>query len=392
MIEVREKRPEWLRPEAIPAMLQLLTHENAAVRGLLVDLLAEIPGKRSTEALAHRAVFDLDADNRLAAIDALRSRPAEEFRAIFLKALRYPWAPAADHAAEALVALRDRGAVLELVTLLREPDPTSPRPVSNDRAVVQEVVRANHSASCMLCHPPSKSGDEPVLAIDPVRPNPPVCQAASKRQRFDYVVRTRLATKAELNQSHAEDAVSYPQREAVLFALRELSGKDVGETTMAWEDLFPSAREDVEAARLSRGVLDANPIQQQVLLQHLRDDKGLANTLALARVIPSLKGSTREQARQFLVARLARMSSKTLRDKLSDGDTEIRQAAVQACVRNAKRELVPDLIALLDSNEPVTSRVAEAALQELTGRDFDGPGAWRAWWRSEGRVDVSRVD
>jgi hypothetical protein len=81
-----------------------------------------------------------------------------------------------------------------------------------------------------------------------------------------------------------------------------------------------------------------------------------------------------------------------LRDKLSDGDTEIRQAAVQACVRNAKRELAPDLIALLDSNEPVTSRVAEAALQELTGRDFDGPAAWRAWWRSEGRVDVSRAD
>jgi hypothetical protein len=218
----------------------------------------------------------------------------------------------------------------------------------------------------------------------------PVFQAAPDippiRFSFDFVVRKREVTQAErtvLRTAHGEQR-DYPQREAVLFALRELTGKDAGPTTLAWQNLFPQAEEDVESARLCRKVVDANPIQQEALLERLRDDKGLANTLALARAIPGLKGSTQEKARQFLTERLVRMTASTLRDKLGDEEPEVRHAAVRACVRKAKKDMVPDLIALLDGDEPVTSRVAEAGLKELTGRDFSEPAQWRTWWQGEG--------
>ena len=42
--------------------------------GRFLDLLAEIDGKVSTEALARRAVFDLDGDNRQAAVAAALAR------------------------------------------------------------------------------------------------------------------------------------------------------------------------------------------------------------------------------------------------------------------------------------------------------------------------------
>jgi hypothetical protein len=39
------KRLEWLRPEAVPVLRQLLTHEQTPIRALLVELLAEIKGR-----------------------------------------------------------------------------------------------------------------------------------------------------------------------------------------------------------------------------------------------------------------------------------------------------------------------------------------------------------
>jgi len=53
--EIRGKRPSWLRPEAIPALQQILAHEDKAIRWLLVELLAEIPGPAASIALAQRA-------------------------------------------------------------------------------------------------------------------------------------------------------------------------------------------------------------------------------------------------------------------------------------------------------------------------------------------------
>src|SRR5262249_53476843 len=64
-------------------------------------------------------------------------------------------------------------------------------------------------------------------------------------QRYDYVIRVRPLSTQERNARRAqrEQAVErmlpreedYDQREAVLFALRELTGKDAGSSTAAWQ-------------------------------------------------------------------------------------------------------------------------------------------------------------
>jgi hypothetical protein len=212
--------------------------------------------------------------------------------------------------------------------------------------------------------------------------------ASPARPRFDFLVRTRPATKPERSQlrtSPSPDTDYYPQRQAVLFALRELTGRDEGPTTEAWQALFPQAAADATAARLSRDVVRANSAAQEVMLVRLRDSKGLANTLALASAIPGLRGDMQEKAREFLTDRLTRMTAETLRDKLTDEDAEVRRAAVVACTRKGNKSLVPDLIAMLDGDEPLTARLAESGLKELTGQDFGAAAEWRAWWEREGR-------
>src|SRR5262249_15381620 len=61
-------------------------------------------------------------------------------------------------------------------------------------------------------------------------------------QRFDYVVRTRELTAAEVNRYQNEksgsDPNDYPQRTAVLFALRELTGEDAGTSSADWRRLL----------------------------------------------------------------------------------------------------------------------------------------------------------
>ena len=91
MLAGREgQRPPWLRPEAVPTLLQMLTPEGPAVRKLLVNLLDQIPHASATIALAQPQVFDLDSGVRQAAVAALRSRPAEEYRPVLLEAASLP--------------------------------------------------------------------------------------------------------------------------------------------------------------------------------------------------------------------------------------------------------------------------------------------------------------
>jgi HEAT repeat protein len=561
--EKRGRRLEWLRVEAIPALTQLLMHEDTSVRRVLSELLGEIPHPAATRALAQRAVFDTDAAARSIAVDGLRDRAPADYRPILLKALRYPWVPAADHAAEVLVALNDRGAVAELVSMLGQPDPLQPRELTGGRVCVQEVVRVSHLTNCILCHPPSLTGTESAsLGVDPVLtmsfpkkslsitttrggrpstpsegqldsmaqqslallqstpgchnytnlatlnppsaavtntqqsvmvldasqcstpqaaarifrtqlqlnemaaitgkvgdfvnlPTPPIAVKAFKygsrsyfaayvqnaflgsgppgqprqvvsgglslsvlpliirgditylrqdfsvlqptaaalnggpptRTRFDYFVRTRNATAAEKQAlNRATPAPTYPQREAVLYALRGLTGVDEGPTTVAWQSRFPQTEEDVEGARLCRGVLKAAAVDRRTMLQQLRDKKGITYTIALASAIPSLNPDLKDAAREYLVERMMRMTDRTLRDKLADDDDEVRRAAVLACGRKKRKELVPDLIGLLDHAEPTTARLAEDCLRELTNRDFTASAGWQAWWQREGRA------
>jgi hypothetical protein len=298
------------RDEEVPALEQILQAEGRPVRLLLVELLSRAPGRRASAALAARAVFDPSAEVREAAARALVGRPPSEYRPVLLDGLRYPWAPAADHAAEALVALDDLGSLPQLADLLGEPDPALPAPrafhdidtallrsqpwppgvwpatavvlderqggrwrtallpfpdgvprpipaLADNVSVVREVVRVNHLRNCLLCHAASFGWTDPVRGPvpSPDRPLPPpetvyyegqsgtfvradvtylrqdfsVPQPVANPgkwpvyQRYDYVVRTRYPTEDELRR---QKPATYPQREAVLWALNELGARD----------------------------------------------------------------------------------------------------------------------------------------------------------------------
>jgi hypothetical protein len=204
----------------------------------------------------------------------------------------------------------------------------------------------------------------------------------SRRQRFDYVLRTRVIPRKLYARFEASigDRTSYPQREAVLFALRELTGKDAGATTEAWMRLFPSAEDGLQAIRLSRRIVESSGLDREALLAKCREGDGSAYTQALANAIPHLEGAAKEKVRSVLVDRLARMPAKSLRDHLADNDPEIRRAALLSCSRKDKKQVVPQLLALLDDPEPITAQMAEEGLAAITGEQRKDPLAWKEWW------------
>jgi hypothetical protein len=274
-------RRSWVEAAAIPALLQLLAAERTPTRLVLVDVLAEIRGKEAVTALARLALFDIAPEVRDRAILALRNLPAEDYRPTLLGGFRYPWPPVADHAAEALVALEDRGAIPDLVKLLDEQDPQGPSTeMRNGRSgtVVRSLVRINHLKNCLLCHALSTSPTTDLVrgrVPTPEQPLPPpkqyygdsspglfvraevtylrqdfsVTQTVEdpapwpSYQRYDYLVSERLVASWDRMQKPVKKD-TYPQRESVLFALRELNGKDLGITTEDWQAASQSASPD----------------------------------------------------------------------------------------------------------------------------------------------------
>jgi HEAT repeat protein len=356
-------------------MVQILMAEDTPLRLLLVDMLTEIDAKPATVALAQRAVFDLSPDVRRLATAALRDRPRADARPVLVNALRYPWPAAADHAAEALVALEDREAAPLLVALLDKPDPAAPTASGKGGASVREVVRVNHRANCLLCHAPSAGGEGSVLGPDPSVNIPR--GGGGGWSSGPSVFQPLLV------------------REATLFALRALTGRDAGPSADAWRQLFPHADAEAEGARLSAALLKAPPEQREPLLARYRDAKDDRYTEGLAHAIPHLGGQLQAKAREALVARLARLPADLLRARLQEEDDELRRAAALACVRRADRESVPDLIGLLLDADPEVAEGARKVLRKLSGEDF-GPRAgagpeervtaasdWQAWWHRQ---------
>jgi hypothetical protein len=258
---------EFVTEDGIPTVHQMLQVEAEAVRLRFLEVLAAVKKPAATAALSNRALHDLSPQVRETAVRCLKDRPSSQVRPLLLAGLRHPWAPAADHAAEALVALNDQEAVPTLVALLDQPDPCTPVRKGSDRWAVAELVRVNHLGNCLLCHAPSFDKSDLVRGPVPMpgRPLPrvyyeeqrgsfvradvtylqqdfsvmqPVADAKPwpAVQRFDYLVRQRPLTATEAAQwAEAKTAPkSYPQREAVLFALRELTGLDAGKSSLGW--------------------------------------------------------------------------------------------------------------------------------------------------------------
>jgi HEAT repeat protein len=379
-----DKKPTWLRPAAVPTLQQILGHEDLAIRLLLVNLLTQIDGRAASLALVQHAVFDLSAQVRDAAIEGLDGRPREQYRSALAAALRYPWPPAADHAAEAFVALKDRDAAPLLVRLLMEPDPSTPV-VKKDQLWKSEVVRLNHLANCMACHPPGEMppyypGSGPSLSesvradVTFLRQDFSIQQPVrrelggqSVNLRFDYIVRFRPLTEKQKHEwkAQATRPESHEQREAVLFALRELTGQDAGPTTEAWEKLYPTSEFEQWTTKLTMALVDAPDYQKLTLIKKLREAKGVAYTEALAQAIPQLAEVYQPKARAALVERMKRMSRATLRDKLTSESREIRLAAATVVGLKEETALLPDLKALLDDPEPEVAEAAQAALKSL---------------------------
>jgi len=260
----REKFRDLFRQEsAVATLMQMLPAEqNKDLRLVLVEQLAAIEHPSASVALARLAMFDIAPEVRVEAIRALAVRPAEEYRAVLLAGFRYPWAPVADHAAEALVALEDRAAVPALRRLVQEPDPSLPfrDPEQGGTLVVREIVRINHFRNCMMCHAAS-TGDKDMVRSPVPEPSKPlpllnayyreptgdlivradvtylrqdfsVSQPVEKAkpwpamQRYDYLVRNRPLTSTEyLRRARQQPLPTYPQREAALYALWELESR-----------------------------------------------------------------------------------------------------------------------------------------------------------------------
>ena len=239
----------------------MLCVETTPVRLQLTKMLSAIQGPNASVALARQSLFDLSPQVRQAAIEALTTRPREEYRPTLVDGFRYPLLAVADRAASALTALKDRGAVPFLEKLLDKPDPAAPRLNEKKKWVVAEVVKVNHLRNCVLCHAPSSGEDNPLRGFVPQQgqPIPALYEVKSAfgnfvradvtylrqdyslmesvpnpgkwpaRQRFDYMIRERGLTDQEIigmADGAAEPAKTYPQREAVRQAIKRLTEPD----------------------------------------------------------------------------------------------------------------------------------------------------------------------
>jgi hypothetical protein len=269
---------------ALATLLQMLQIEDEPIRLILVREMAKSKIQGATAVLANRALTDTSAEVRKAAVAALKKRPAAQYQSILLQGFTYPWPPLADHAAEALVTLEAKEAVPQLVKLLDQPDPALPFLVKTTRQrAVREMVRLSHLRNCYLCHPASSLPTDGMIrgiAPMPGQPMPPpyemgmgpatvpngnflradtiflrqdfstnlmVKDAAPwpDEQRFDFVVRQRVLPPAKELETEAKTPnAGFPQREALTYTLRKLTGKDGGDSKEKWEELLFLTKDD----------------------------------------------------------------------------------------------------------------------------------------------------
>ena len=264
------RRRVALDAELRPSLLwQMCECEAAHARAGVTDILSVIEKAEATQTLARVAVFDADSRVRRTAATALAKRAPSEYRPVLVAGLRHVWSTATVNAAAALEMLDDRDAVPDLVRLLDEPAPGAPAWGDAGTPVVRELVRVNHAKNCQLCHAPSwdirdaarvgtPSASEPVPPPFSVEYYSPIRQESfvradvtylrqdfsrlmpvgnhgqwPERQRFDFLVRTRPATEAELA---VPQPATYFQREVVLRTLQKLTGEKTGDDVAAWRD------------------------------------------------------------------------------------------------------------------------------------------------------------
>ncbi len=254
----------------VPTLTQMLQIEDEAIRLLLVRELTKTKSSAATVELAIRAIADLSLAVRQAALAGLEQRPASEYLPTLLCGLRYPWSPIADHAAFALRTLKPQEAVASMVDLIDLPSPSVPVYDSETKQyTVREMVRLNHLRNCLLCHAPSANPHDGLLRGVVPTPGQPLSNQYYEspdgdfvraditflrqdfsihlpekdappwpdEQRYDFVTRLRTVTPNEAMHLLASSTAN-PQREAVLYALRGITGKDGGTSSALWCQLL----------------------------------------------------------------------------------------------------------------------------------------------------------
>jgi hypothetical protein len=187
--------------------------------------------------------------------------------------------------------------------------------------------------------------------------------------RFDYVVRTRPVDKPEYDRwkKLENNDPSHPQRDALLFALRGLTGRDAGPTTEAWDAAYPHAVAEAKAERLATRLARMDTLQRSAVLLTYLKARGHEYTWALARVLPRLEGPSRELVRQTLIKRLVGQTPEEWRLHVSRPDEHLRRAVVEACREKGDRRLLTELVPLLRS-DPATSRLTRQLVHDWTGQ------------------------
>jgi hypothetical protein len=304
----KQNEKQFVSADAVPCIQQILQTENPGLRRMACELLSEIDVPEATEALVSWAVFDTDAGNRAAAVDALRKRDRKQLSQFLVSYIRYPWPRAVEHTAEALVSLNCQEAIPQLAAAYNQPDPDAPFRVDlPDMATDtyrREVVRINHLRNCVMCHAPALESSDLLRGAvpDPQEPLPPstspvyyiggwrvvkaditylrqdfsVFQPVKnhgpwpKNQRYDYFVTlTRLnseptqppATATTAESTCQAETVS-PYREAIRFAITELSLRDP-DRNKEWMDVQQKAAgkaPDIRVGDVARYItLSSNP-------------------------------------------------------------------------------------------------------------------------------------
>jgi sugar lactone lactonase YvrE len=286
-----ERYNKWLKPEAIPVLQQLLVAENEAIREVLIDQLSGIKGATASVALAQRALYDLHPGVRQQALEALQKRPVSEYRKVLLDGFLYLWPAVAEHAAEAVIALKMKDSVPALLALLDRPDPGAVYEKPGKGHFVREIVKINHPRNCLLCHAQSIRTDDKVRGQVPTTDQsltPPYYGGTTgtfvraditylkqdfsfpltvenpglwpSAQRFDFLVRERRATPIELAAAR-KPAAGQPasqHKQSLFFALRELTGADPGPAVEDWKKLF--VQRDLTVKTASTGFKSASAL------------------------------------------------------------------------------------------------------------------------------------
>jgi hypothetical protein len=245
---------EFQKPEQVAIFEQLFQVESGNHRDVLINLLGQIEGPQATQALARRALFDVDPAIRTAARRALQGRDSGAYRQIVARGLKYPWAPIAREAQRVDAQMR-AAAVAETTTSNMPAEPSTNQRVGDlstlltDSAhvskpyraplhgwVVDELVKVNHLRNCVMCHAVSHDPNDPMRGPIPT-PGQKLPQVYySERSRGDFVRADVVYLRQDFSvMLPVEDADPWPVMQRFDFFVRtrpataeELAGDDRG--------------------------------------------------------------------------------------------------------------------------------------------------------------------